>query len=307
MADNILEIRELGVRFRTDTGVTHALNDVNFDVPRGNVTAIVGESGSGKSVTANCIMRLLQPPGEIVSGSIQFTPAATEPFDIVSVRERRDPRLYDLHGGLISMVFQEPMTALSPVHRVGDQVAEAILCHRDVGKAEALDEAKDMLRRVGIPDIESRFKMYPFEFSGGMRQRVVIAMALVCHPEVLICDEPTTALDVTIQAEILTLIKDLQAELNNSIIFITHDIGIVAQIADYVVVMYQGRILEIGTVRQVLKDPLHPYTKGLLAAIPGIVPKNQRLATIATAVGDADITTPYPLKNVGDGRMVSQA
>ena len=269
------------------------------------MTAIVGESGSGKSVTANCIMRLLQPPGEIVSGSIMFEPSEREAFDVVQVADR-DPRIYELHGGLISMVFQEPMTALSPVYRVGNQVAEAILCHRQVSKEAALAEAHDMLQRVGIPDVDTRINMYPFEFSGGMRQRVVIAMALVCHPEVLICDEPTTALDVTIQAEILTLIKDLQAELHNSIIFITHDIGIVAQIADYVVVMYQGRVLEIGTVRQVLKDPLHPYTKGLLAAIPGIVPKNQRLATIATSVGDADITTPYPLKDVGDGRMVSQ-
>ncbi len=305
MTDNILEIRRLGVRFRTDTGITHALNDVNFDVPRGKVTAIVGESGSGKSVTANCIMRLLQPPGEITSGTIQFNPSALEPFDVVAISDR-DPRIYDLRGGLISMVFQEPMTALSPVYKVGNQVAEAILCHRKVSKEKALAEAHDMLQRVGIPDVDSRINMYPFEFSGGMRQRVVIAMALVCHPEVLICDEPTTALDVTIQAEILTLIKDLQAELSNSIIFITHDIGVVAQIADYVVVMYQGRVLEIGTVRQVLKDPYHPYTKGLLAAIPGIVPKKQRLSTIATAVGDADITTPYPLKDVGDGRLVSQ-
>ena len=303
-ADNILSIRNLVVSFRTDIGETKALNDVNFDVPRGEVTAIVGESGSGKSVTANCIMRLIQPPGEITGGSIWFQPNSQDPFDIVSIH-RRDRRIYDLHGGLISMVFQEPMTALSPVHRVGDQVAEAILCHRQVSKKEAMDEAREMLDRVGIPDIDKRISMYPFEFSGGMRQRVVIAMALVCNPEVLICDEPTTALDVTIQAEILTLIKDLQAELNNSIIFITHDIGVVAQIADNVVVMYQGRVLEIGSVRQVLKDPLHPYTKGLLAAIPGIVPKNQRLATIATVVGDQDITTPYPLKDVGDGRLVS--
>lgn len=304
MADNILEIENLGVTFRTDIGETKALNDVNFTVERGKVTAIVGESGSGKSVTANCIMRLVQPPGEITSGTIQFNPATQNSFEIVGLH-RKDPRIYDLHGGLISMVFQEPMTALSPVHRVGDQVAEAILCHRSVTKAEAFEEAREMLSRVGIPDIDKRIRMYPFEFSGGMRQRVVIAMALVCHPEVLICDEPTTALDVTIQAEILTLIKDLQAELSNSIIFITHDIGVVAQIADRVVVMYQGRVLEIGSVRQVLKAPLHPYTRGLLAAIPGIVPKNQRLQTIATVVGNEDITTPYPLKDAGEGRLVS--
>lgn len=304
MSDNILEISNLSVTFRTDTGTTQALNDINFMVPRGKVTAIVGESGSGKSVTANCIMRLIQPPGEITGGSILFKPSSSDPYDIVALSER-DPRIYDLHGGLISMVFQEPMTALSPVHRVGHQVAEAILCHRDVSKEAALAEALDMLERVGIPEAATRISMYPFEFSGGMRQRVVIAMALVCHPEILICDEPTTALDVTIQAEILTLIKDLQAELDNSIIFITHDIGVVAQIADYVVVMYQGRVLEVGTVRQVLKDPLHPYTQGLLAAIPGIVPKDQRLATIATVVGDTDISSPFPLRDAGEGRLVS--
>ena len=203
------------------------------------------------------------------------------------------------------MVFQEPMTALSPVYTVGNQVAEAILCHRDVSKEEAMAEAIDMLRRVGIPDIESRVLMYPFEFSGGMRQRVVIAMALVCHPEVLICDEPTTALDVTIQAEILTLIRRLHDELDNSVLFITHDLGVVAQLADHVVVMYQGRVLEIGTVRQVLKEPAHPYTKGLLAANPGSTTEGRRLATIQSEVGDADITTPYPLRTLADGRQVS--
>ena len=222
MADNILEIRDLAVEFKTDTGVTNALMGVNFDVPRGSVTAIVGESGSGKSVTANCIMRILQKPGEITNGSIEFRPASGAEYDIVALSPK-DPRIYDLPGDLISMVFQEPMTALSPVYTVGNQVAETILCHRRVSKQEAWAEAADMLKRVGIPDVDQRIHQYPFEFSGGMRQRVVIAMALVSHPEVLICDEPTTALDVTIQAEILTLIKDLQAELSNSIVFIAHD------------------------------------------------------------------------------------
>ena len=302
--DAVLSIRDLAVDFKTDTGLTRALVDVGFDVPRGQVTAIVGESGSGKSVTANCIMRLIQPPGRIVGGTIDFVPEGASPFEIVSLA-KRDPRLLELHGGLISMVFQEPMTALSPVYTVGNQVAEAILCHRDVGRGEAWRESAEMLERVGLADIERRMRMYPFEFSGGMRQRVVIAMALVCHPEVLICDEPTTALDVTIQAEILTLIKDLQRELGNSVIFITHDLGVVAQIADQVVVMYQGRVLEIGTVRQVLKDPVHPYTRGLLAAIPGLAPKGQPLATIASVVRDADIETPHPLRRLADGRRVS--
>ena len=304
MSANVLEIRDLAVEFKTDTGLTHALHNVGFDVPRGEVTAIVGESGSGKSVTANCIMRLIQPPGRIVNGSIRFMPSEGEAFDIVALRNK-DPRLRELRGGHISMVFQEPMTALSPVHDIGGQVAEAILCHRDVTKDEAWAEAAQMLEHVGIGEIERRMKMYPFEFSGGMRQRVVIATALVCRPEVLICDEPTTALDVTIQAEILTLIRRLQSELKNSVIFITHDLGVVAQIADHVVVMYQGRVLEIGTVRQVLKAPLHPYTKGLLKAIPGVVPPGERLATIASVVGDADITTPFPLIETSDGRQVS--
>ena len=300
----VLEVRNLAVQFKTDTGLTHALRNVSFDVPRGEVTAIVGESGSGKSVTANCIMRLIAPPGRITGGSVRFAPNAAEAFDIVAL-EDRDPRLRALRGGHISMVFQEPMTALSPVHDIGGQVAEAILCHRNASKAEAWAEAAQMLRQVGIGDIERRMKMYPFEFSGGMRQRVVIATALVCRPEVLICDEPTTALDVTIQAEILTLIRRLQSELGNSVIFITHDLGVVAQIADHVVVMYQGRVLEIGTVRQVLKDPLHPYTKGLLKAIPGVVPPGERLATIASVVGDADLATPFPLLRLADGRQVS--
>ena len=306
MADNVLEIRDLAVEFKTDTGMTHALREVSFDVPRGKVTAIVGESGSGKSVTANCIMRLIQPPGEITRGRIDFSPTRTEPFDIVAL-PNKDPRLLDLRGGLISMVFQEPMTALSPVYTVGNQVAEAILCHRDVTKKQAWAEAADMLERVGIDDVPRRIYQYPFEFSGGMRQRVVIAMALVCHPELLICDEPTTALDVTIQAEILTLIRDLQRDLQNTVLFITHDLGVVAQLADQVVVMYGGRVLEIGSVRQVLKDPVHAYTRGLLAAIPGLVEKGKRLETMASVIGDADILTPHPLVRLPDGRQVSMA
>lgn len=302
--DNIVEVRDLAVRFKTDVGVTHALREVSFDVPRGKVTAIVGESGSGKSVTANCIMRLIQPPGEIVGGEIRFAPSGREPFDIVALG-KKDPRLLELRGDLVSMIFQEPMTALAPVYTVGNQVAEAILCHRDESRTDAWAEAQDMLARVGIDDAARRIRQYPFEFSGGMRQRVVIAMALVCQPELLICDEPTTALDVTIQSEILTLIKSLQAESGNSVLFITHDLGVVAQLADQVVVMYQGRVLEIGDVRQILKHPVHPYTRGLLAAIPGLANKGERLATIDSVVGDADLTTPYPLTRLADGRQVS--
>ena len=304
MTDNILEISNLAVEFATDFGITSAVNGISFELPRGKVTAIVGESGSGKSVTANAIMRLINPPGKIVSGNLIFSPDRGTSFDIIALKEK-DPKLAQIRGDLISMVFQEPMTALSPVYSVGNQVAEAILCHRDITKQEAWREAAEMLARVGIDDIARRIHQYPFEFSGGMRQRVVIAMALVCKPELLICDEPTTALDVTVQADILSLILNLQQELNTSILFITHDLGVVAQTADQVIVMYQGRVLEIGSVRQILKSPLHPYTRGLLAAIPALAKKGHRLATISSVVGDEDIDTAYPLTRLKDGRQVS--
>ena len=303
-SDNILQVRNLAVEFHTETGRTKALQGVSFDVPRGQVTAIIGESGSGKSVTASAIMRLIQPPGRVTAGSIDFAPSGSEPYDVLALVDK-DSRLEQLRGDHISMVFQEPMTALAPVYTVGNQVAEAILCHREVSKEVAWDEAANMLQRVGIDDLQRRMQQYPFEFSGGMRQRVVIAMALVCQPDLLICDEPTTALDVTIQAEILTLIRQLKGELNNSVLFITHDIGVVAQLADHVVVMQGGRVLEAGTVRQVLKQPMHPYSKGLMAAIPGLAPKGQRLATVASVVGVTDITTAYPLTRLADGRQIS--
>ena len=303
-SDNIIQVRNLAVEFYTETGRTKALQGVSFDVPRGQVTAIIGESGSGKSVTASAIMRLIQPPGRVMAGSIDFAPSGSEPYDVLALVDK-DARLDQLRGDHISMVFQEPMTALAPVYTVGNQVAEAILCHREVSKEVAWDEAANMLQRVGIDDLQRRMHQYPFEFSGGMRQRVVIAMALVCQPDLLICDEPTTALDVTIQAEILTLIRQLKGELNNSVLFITHDIGVVAQLADHVVVMQGGRVLETGTVRQVLKQPMHPYTKGLMAAIPGLAPKGQRLATVASVVGATDITTAYPLTRLADGRQIS--
>lgn len=303
-SNNILQVRNLAVEFHTETGRTKALQGVSFDVPRGQVTAIIGESGSGKSVTASAIMRLIQPPGRVTAGSIDFAPSGSEPYDVLALVDK-DARLEQLRGDHISMVFQEPMTALAPVYTVGNQVAEAILCHREVSKEVAWDEAANMLQRVGIDDLQRRMQQYPFEFSGGMRQRVVIAMALVCQPDLLICDEPTTALDVTIQAEILTLIRQLKGELNNSVLFITHDIGVVAQLADHVVVMQGGRVLEAGTVRQVLKQPMHPYSKGLMAAIPGLAPKGQRLATVASVVGATDITTAYPLTRLADGRQIS--
>lgn len=268
MSDPLLLVKDLSVEFKTEEGRVRALDSVSFDLPRNAITAIVGESGSGKSVTVNSIMRLL--PGHVrTSGTIMLYPRDDAPIPISALAER-DSRLRTLRGGLVSMVFQEPMTALSPVHRIGDQVAEAVLCHRRVSRQQALAEAQSMLSQVGIPDAAAKMDMYPFEFSGGMRQRVVIAIALICNPELLLCDEPTTALDVTTQAEILVLIKALQQKLNNSVLFITHDLGVVAQIADRVMVMYKGQIMETGSVRQVLKTPQHAYTRHLLASVPGV-------------------------------------
>lgn len=268
MKDSLLSIEDLVVEFKTDVGTVRALDGISFELPRKCITAIVGESGSGKSVTANSIMRLL-PDSVSSSGAITFRPLDSDPIPISSL-EKNDPQLLHLRGGMVSMIFQEPMTALSPVHQIGDQVAEAVLCHRDVTRDEALTEAATMLSRVGIADAENKMRQYPFEFSGGMRQRVVIAMALICHPELLLCDEPTTALDVTTQADILVLIKSLQQEFNNSVLFVTHDLGVVAQIADRVIVMYRGQIVESGSVREVLKTPKHVYTRHLLTSVPGM-------------------------------------
>ncbi len=301
---NIVSLRNVSVSFDTELGETPALKNVSFDVPRGKITAIVGESGSGKSVTANLLMRLL-PANARITGQAEFAPKESEPFDVVSLGAK-DERLHRLRGDYISMVFQEPMTALSPVHTIGDQVSEAILCHQNVSRDDAWQTATQMLEHVGIPDPAARMHQYPFQFSGGMRQRVVIAMALVCNPELLICDEPTTALDVTIQAEILLLIKRLQAELGNSVLFITHDLGVVAQIADQVIVTYQGQIMEIGEVRQVLKSPEHPYTQGLIAAIPGQQHLGGALPTIDQQKIDGDYASGE-LVLQDDGRWVRRA
>lgn len=301
---NVLEVRDLAVSFFTEEGEVKAVSGVSFDIKRGKCLAIVGESGSGKSVSAYSIMRLIQSPGKIMSGSVTIRPKKEPALDVVQLHEK-DERLYHVRGGLVSMIFQEPMTALSPVHTVGNQICEAILLHQDVTPKQAEQLAVDMLAKVGIPNPASRLSQYPHEFSGGMRQRVVIAMALVCRPELLIADEPTTALDVTIQAQILTLIKDLQGEMGTSVLFITHDIGVVAQVADEVCVMYQGRIVERGAIRPVLKNPLHPYTKGLLGAIPGMAALGKRLPTIETVLAGRDISQPLPLLPAPDGRHVA--
>lgn len=276
---NVLEVENLRVHFYTEEGEIRAVNGVSFAVPRGKVTAIVGESGCGKSVTSYSILRLIQSPGKIVGGSIRLYPNGTEPIEITSLSEQSD-LLYNVRGGMVSMIFQEPMTALSPVHTVGNQICEAILLHQDVAPKEAERRAVEMLRKVGIPGAERRIHQYPFEMSGGMRQRVVIAMALVCNPILLIADEPTTALDVTIQAQILRLMKDLQGEMDTSILLITHDLGVVAQMADEVAVMYLGRIVEQADIRTLLRSPRHPYTMALLASLPSLSMDKKRLPSI---------------------------
>ncbi|HEV7299537.1 MAG TPA: ABC transporter ATP-binding protein [Tepidisphaeraceae bacterium] len=265
--DNVLSVRDLRVVFSGIQGETQAVRGVSFDLPRGKTLALVGESGSGKSVTSYSILRLIQPPGRIAGGQILFrSKDGSAPIDIAKLDAKSDA-LYQIRGDKISMIFQEPMTALSPVHTIGNQVTEAIRLHRKVTQKEADDIAADMLTRVGITEVRRRLKQYPFEFSGGMRQRVVIAMALVCRPEILIADEPTTALDVTVQAQILRLINELREQLNTSVLFITHDLGVVAQVADEVAVMKHGRIVERAGVRDLFRNPMHPYTKQLLAAV----------------------------------------
>ncbi|MBI4977275.1 MAG: ABC transporter ATP-binding protein [Spirochaetes bacterium] len=281
--DIVLDVKDLKVYFHSDAGDARAVDGASFTIRRGKTLAIVGESGCGKSVTSYSILRLTQKPGRIAGGSILFRPSKGEPVDIASLDEKSEV-LFKIRGGLISMIFQEPMTALSPVHTVGDQIAEAVMLHQNATKEDAMRRAVEMLSKVGIPGPEKRIKLYPHEMSGGMRQRVVIAMALACTPELIIADEPTTALDVTIQAQILSLIKEIQKDVGVSVLLITHDLGVVAQEADDVAVMYLGRIVEYSSVRSVLKDARHPYTMGLLKSLPSLAKQGERLPSIAGTV-----------------------
>ncbi len=282
-SDIVLEVTDLHVRFATHDGDVPAVNGVSFAMRRGRTMALVGESGCGKSVTSYAILRLVQPPGRIAQGSITFHPREGDAVDVTGLDEGSE-ELYALRGGRIGMVFQEPMTALSPVHTIGEQIAEAVRLHTGASPAAALGRAVDMLGRVGIPGPAERVHQYPFEMSGGMRQRVVIAMALACNPDVLIADEPTTALDVTIQAQIMGLLQSLQRELGASTLLITHDLGVVAQLADDVSVMYLGRVVEQADVRTVMKLARHPYTQSLLHSLPGVSQLSERLPSIAGSV-----------------------
>jgi len=283
--DPVLTVEDLSVAFFTEEGRVDAVRGVSFALERGSTLSIVGESGSGKSVSAFAVLRLIQKPGRILGGKITLYPREREPIEITALSEK-DKRLFDLRGDLVSMIFQEPMSALSPVHTVGGQIEEAIRLHRPVNRKEAQEEVVNMLGQVGIPHPERRFRQYPHELSGGMRQRVVIAMALVCRPELLIADEPTTALDVTIQAQILELIQEMKDALHASVLFITHDLGVVAQISDEVVVMNRGYVVERAGVYDLFERPLHPYTKGLLASMPRADLKQARLAMVQAGVED---------------------
>ena len=256
----LLSVKNLSTEFPVKKGIVRAVEDVSFDVDQGEILAIVGESGSGKSVTSLSIMGLLAEPGHVAGGSLEF-----EGKDLATLSEKQ---YRELRGNDMAMIFQEPMTSLNPVYRVGNQIVEAIRTHEKVSKAEAKDRAVDLLRKVGIPSPEARINDYPHQMSGGMRQRVMIAMALACNPKLLIADEPTTALDVTIQAQILDLLRRLRDDTGMAVLLITHDLGVVSETADRVVVMYCGQVVEEAEVRTLFDHPMHPYTLGLLKSIP---------------------------------------
>ena len=272
MSRRLLSVRNLKTSFFTHVGEVKAVRGISFDVNQGEVLGIVGESGSGKSVTSLSIMGLLQHPGRVVDGEIFF-----QDQDILSYGKRRMRRV---RGKEIAMIFQDPMTSLNPVYTVGNQIMEMLQEHEDIGKGEAKRRAIEMLRMVGIPSPEKRIHNYPHEFSGGMRQRAMIAIALACSPKLLIADEPTTALDVTIQAQILSLMKGLQKEYRTAIMFITHDLGVIAEIADRVMVMYAGQVVEEADVMTLFHAPRHPYTKGLLNSTVRVHEISERLETI---------------------------
>ena len=281
----LLQVTDLHTSFFTPAGEVKAVNGLSFSLDEGKVLGIVGESGSGKSVTAYSVLQILASSGKIVSGSIKYRGQ-----ELVGASKEE---LGKIRGNKISIIFQDPMTSLNPVFTIGNQLMEAIMLHTDRNKEQAKERAIEMLRLVGVNEPEKRIKQYPHEFSGGMRQRVMIAMALACEPDILIADEPTTALDVTIQAQILDLIKDLQKQLGMSVILITHDLGVVAEMCDEVIVMYAGEVCERGTADEIFYNPKHEYTKGLMRSIPTVSDDDRRLEPIGG--------TPVDLLNMPDG------
>ena len=289
MSQPLIKIENLQTHFFTDDGVVKAVEDVSLDIPRGKTLGLVGESGCGKSVTALSVIGLISSPGRIVGGKITLC----ENGKPLVLNELPESKMRRMRGGKIAMIFQEPMTSLNPVFTIGNQIIEAVRLHRDVGKKEARDLAIEMLARVKIPVPERRINDYPHQFSGGMRQRAMIAMALSCEPSLLIADEPTTALDVTIQAQILDLLRELQESQGMSILIITHDLGIIAEMADDVAVMYASKVVENAPIKELFKNPLHPYTNGLFRSRPEIgQPKDKKLTTIRGMV-------PSPLRFPG--------
>lgn len=285
----LLEISGLKTVFPTDDGIVNAVNDVSFEIARGQTVGVVGESGCGKSITGLSMLQLVPSPGRIEAGEIRFyRDAAEDPLDIAQVPPKSE-LMREIRGNEIAIIFQEPMTSLNPVYTVGNQIAEAIILHQQVDKQTARERAIEMIARVGIPAPAQRVDEYPHQLSGGMRQRIMIAMALCCSPTLLIADEPTTALDVTIQAQVLGLMQELQAEMGMAIMLITHDLGVIADLADEVVVMYAGRVVEKGSVDDIFYNPLHPYTQGLLKSIPVLGTDPQK--TLPSIPG----TVPHPL------------
>lgn len=273
----LLEVKDLKTYFDTDAGLVKAVDGVSFTAQRGQTVGLVGESGCGKSITSLSIMRLLpRPAGRIAGGSVTF-----DGQDLLSLTEKE---MQSIRGNRISMIFQEPMTSLNPVLTIGDQISEPLRLHRKMSRADARDRAAELLEMVSIPMPLQRLKEYPHQLSGGMRQRAMIAMALACNPSLLIADEPTTALDVTVQAQILDLMIKLQQEMNSAILFITHDLGVIAQMAQSVVVMYAGRVVEQAPVTDLFQNPLHPYTQGLMTSIPSLNSKAHRLSVIPGTV-----------------------
>mgnify|MGYP000902759238 FL=1 len=281
----LLQVKNLSTSFPTEQGVVHAVNGISFNLDIGNTLGIVGESGSGKSVTAYSILRILTDPGRITGGEIYF-----KGENILNYSEKE---MYDFRGKKISIIFQDPMTSLNPVYTVGNQITEAILLHTDRNKKEANERALNLLELVGVNDPQKRLKQYPHELSGGMRQRVMIAIALACEPDILIADEPTTALDVTIQAQILELMQELQKKLGMAIIMITHDLGVIAEMCNEIIVMYAGRICERGTADEIFYNPCHSYTKGLLRSLPKFTKDREKLIPISG--------TPIDLLNMPKG------
>lgn len=279
--DHILEVKKLETHFESENGVVKAVNDVSFKLRKGETIGIVGESGSGKSVTSLSILKLLASNGHIASGEIIFNSNSEGPINLVDANENQ---MQKLRGNEISMIFQEPMTSLNPVYTCGNQVMESIILHQKISKTEAKKRTLELFQKVELPRPEAIFDSYPHQISGGQKQRVMIAMAICCHPAILIADEPTTALDVTVQATILDLMRNLRDENDTSIIFITHDLGVIAEIADRIIIMYQGKIVEQGTVWNIFTNPKHPYTKGLLACRPKADLKLRKLPTISDFV-----------------------